>query len=53
MDGEGKGDHGSGVFIAEEADGVGSTTNVHVQTPLEDLTCLPFFNCGSLRISGV
>jgi len=35
--GERKGDCGSGVFIDEEADGIGDTTNVDMQTPVEDL----------------
>ena len=35
--GEGKGNCGSGVFIAEEADGVGNITNIDMQTPVEDL----------------
>jgi hypothetical protein len=41
--GAGKGDCGSGVFIAEEADGTGNTTNVDVQTPLEDLQAWDLF----------
>jgi len=35
--GEGKGDCGSGVFIAEEADGVRDIINVDMQTHVEDL----------------
>jgi len=42
-DGEGKGDSGSGVFIAEEADGVGNITNVDMQTPVEDLQAWDYF----------
>jgi len=42
-DGEGKGDCGSGVFIADEADGVGDTTNVDMQTPVEDLQAWDYF----------
>jgi len=61
-DAEGLGDCGAGVFIAEEADGLGdkrlgNNTTVHVETPLvafmENLhTWRLFFRCRSTRIFG-
>jgi hypothetical protein len=42
-DGERKGDCGSGVFIAEETDGVDDTTNVDIQTPVENLQAWDYF----------